>query len=158
MSLKRKQGAKLKAKWCTEGRYDRMFNNVLESSSDLLQSNTHKGCCVLNALDYNYKIRSVIGREDDYKVMKWIWFNKQVRDTFLCSWMISLKLVDHTNIGRAIGSILNMVYAPFTSMKDSIESTTSFFYTSTVIHPESDSHFRIFKFIHEGLLSSLSKK
>ena len=45
MSLKRKRGAKLKAKGCVEGRYHRIFNNVLESSSDLLQSNTHKGCC-----------------------------------------------------------------------------------------------------------------
>ena len=69
MSLKRKRGAKLKAKGCAEGRYHRVFNNVLESSSDLLRSNTHKGCCVLNATDYNYKLRSVIGREDGSKVM-----------------------------------------------------------------------------------------
>ena len=63
MALKRKQGAKLKAKGCAEGRYHCMFNIVLESSSDLLQTNTHKGCCVLNATDYNYsyKLRSVIG-------------------------------------------------------------------------------------------------
>ena len=159
MFLKRKRGAKLKAKGCTEGRYHRIFNNVLESSSDLFQSNTHKGCCVLHAVDYNYKLRSVIGREDDSKVMKWTWFNKQVRDTFLCSWMISRKLVDHTNIGRAIGRILDMVYAPSISMnKDSIGSTTSFFHTSmVVVHPGSDDHLRIRKFIHEGLLSSLSK-
>ena len=51
MSLKRKQGAKLKAKECTEGRYHRTFNNVLESSSDLLQTNTHKGCSMLKAKD-----------------------------------------------------------------------------------------------------------
>ena len=70
MSLKRKRGAKLKAKGCAEGRYHRIFNNVLESSSDLLRSNTHKGCCVLNATDYNYKLRSVIGRKDDSKVTK----------------------------------------------------------------------------------------
>ena len=62
MSLKRKRGAKLKAKGCTEGRYDRIFNNVLESNSDLLQSNTHKVYCMLNATDYNYKLRSVIGK------------------------------------------------------------------------------------------------
>ena len=76
MSLKRKRGAKLKEKGCAEGRYHRIFNNVLESSSDLLRTKTHKGCSVLNATDYNYKLRSVIGREDDSKVMKWTWFNK----------------------------------------------------------------------------------
>ena len=36
MFLKRKQGVKLKAKGCTQGCYDRIFNNVFESSSDLL--------------------------------------------------------------------------------------------------------------------------
>ena len=76
MSLKRKRGVKLKVKGCAERRYHRIFNNVLESSSDLLRSNAHKDCCVLNAMDYNYKLRSVIGREDDSKVMKWTWFNK----------------------------------------------------------------------------------
>ena len=114
---------------------------------------------MLNAADYNYKLRSVIGREDDSKVMKWTWFNKQVCDTFLCLWMISRKLVDHTNIRRVIGRILDMVYAPSVSMRDSIGSTTySFFHTSMVVHPGSDDHLRIRKFIHEGLLSSLSKK
>ena len=72
--------------------------------------------------------------------------------------MISRKLVDHTNIGRAIGRILDMVYAPSKSMRDSIGSTTSFFHTSMVVHPGSDDHLRIRKFIHEGLLSSLSKE
>ena len=72
--------------------------------------------------------------------------------------MISRKLVDNTNIGRAIGCILDMVYAPSMSMRDSIGSTTSFFYISMVVHPGSDDHLRIHKFIHKGLLSSLSKK
>ena len=72
--------------------------------------------------------------------------------------MISQKLVDHTNIGRAIGRILDMVYAPSVSMKDSIGFTTSFFHTSTVVHPGSDNHLHIRKFVHKGLLSSLSKK
>ena len=81
-----------------------------------------------------------------------------MRDTFLCSWMISRKLVDHTNIGRAIGRILDMVYAPSVSMRDSIGPTASFFHTSMVVYPGSDDHLRIRKFIHEGLLSSLSKK
>ena len=81
-----------------------------------------------------------------------------MRDTFLYSWMISRKLVDHTNIGRAIGRLLDMVYAPSASMRDSIGSTTSFFHTSMVVHPGLDDHLRIHKFIHKGLLSSLSKK
>ena len=158
MALKRKRGAKLKTIGYAEGRYHRMFNNVLESSSDLLQNNTHKGCSMLTAKDYNYKLRSVIGREDNSSVTKWTWFNKQVRDTFLCSWMISQKLVDHTNIGRAIGQLLDVVYAPSVPMRESIGTTTSFFHTSKVENPGSDDHLRIPKFIHKGLLSSLSKK
>ena len=143
MALKRKQGAKLKTKYCAEGCYHCMFNNVLESSSNLLQTNTHKGCSVLKATDYNYKLRSVIGREDNYSVTKWTWFNKQVRDTFLCSWMISRALVDFTNIGRAIGRILDMVYVPSVSMRESIGSTTLFFHTWMVVNPESDDHLHI---------------
>ena len=88
-----------------------MFNNVLPSDSDLLCTNTHKGCCLLNANEYNYKLRSVIGQEDESKVTTWKWFNKQVRDTLLYSWMILRKLVDRTNIGRAIGCLLDLVYA-----------------------------------------------
>ena len=82
MFLKRKRRAKLKAKGCAEGCYHRIFNHVLESSSNLVQSNTHKGCCVLDTTNYNYKLRSVLGREDDSKTTKWTWFNKQVYDTF----------------------------------------------------------------------------
>ena len=70
MSLKMNRGVKLKAKGCAQGCHHRIFNDVLESSSDLLQCNTHKGCCVLNATDYNYRLRSVIGRENDSEVMK----------------------------------------------------------------------------------------
>ena len=120
MALKRKRGAKVKAKGCAEGCYHCMFNNMLESSPDLLQTNTHKGCSVLNATDYNYKLRSVIGRENKYSVTKWTWFDQQVRDTFLCSWMISQKPVDHTNIGKAIGRLLDVVYAPSASLRKSI--------------------------------------
>ena len=127
-----------------------MFNNILKSSSDLVQTNIHKGCSVLKATDYNYKLRSVIGREDDSKVMKWTWFDKQVCDTFLCSWMISRSLVDLSNIGRAIGRLLDVVYALSASTRESIESTTSFFHTSMVVNPGSDDHLRIRKFIHEG--------
>ena len=154
MSLKKK----LKANNHEENKYHLMFNNVLSPDSDLLQTNTHKGCCLLNANEYNYKLRSVIGQEDEFKVTKWTWFNKQVPDTLLCSWMISRKLVDHTNIGRAIARLLDLVYAPSAGMRDSVGSTTLFFHTSMVVHPGLDGPLRICKFIHKGLLSSLSKK
>ena len=87
-----------------------------------------------------------------------MWFNKQVRDTLLCSWIIPRKLVDHTNIGRAIRRLLDLVYAPSAGMRDSVGSTTSFFHTSMVVHPGPNDHLCIRKFIHEGLLSALSKK
>ena len=51
-----------------------------------------------------------------------------------------------------------MVYAPSASMRESIGSTTSFFHTLMVVNPGSDDHLHIRKFIHERLLSSLSKK
>ena len=72
--------------------------------------------------------------------------------------MISRKLVDYTDMGRAIGCILDKVYAPSMSIRDSIGSATSFFHTSMVLHPGSDDHLRIRKFIHESLLSSSLKK
>ena len=132
-----------------------MFNNVLLSDSDHVRSNTHKKCCVLNVNKYNHKLSSVIGQEDESKVTKWTCFNKNVHGTLLYSWMISPKLVDHMNIGRAIGRLLDLVYAPSAGMSDIIKSTTSLFHTSMVVHPGLDDHIRIRKFIHNGLLSSL---
>ena len=85
MSPNRRWRMKLKAKSCEEDKYHLIFNNVLTSDSDLLQSNTNKGCCMLDTTDYNYELRRVIERENEPKVTKWTWFNKQVRDTFLCS-------------------------------------------------------------------------
>ena len=158
MSMKRKRRSNLKARNPKQDKYHLMFNNVLPSDSDLLCTNTHKGCCLLNINEYNCKLRSVIGLEDESKVTKWTWYNKQVRDTLLCSWMVSRKLVDGTNIGRSIGRLLDLVYAPSSGMRNSVGSTTSFFHTSMVVHPGSNDHLRIRKFIHEGLLSSLSKK
>ena len=64
MSLKRKRRMKLKANNREENKYHLMFNNMLSSDSDLLQSNTHQGCCVLNEKECNYKLMSVIGREE----------------------------------------------------------------------------------------------
>ena len=112
----------------------------------------------MNVLDYNYKLRSVIGREDDFTANKWKWFDTQVCDTFLWSWMIARSLVDYTDMGRIIGCILDNVYGPSVSMKDSIGSTTSLPHTSMVLHSGSDGHLCIHKFIHESLLSSSSKK
>ena len=158
MSLKRKRRTKLKASSPEEDKYHLILSNVLQFDSDNLCTNTHKECFLLNANEYNYKLRSVIGREDESKATKWTWFNRKVRDTLLCSWVISRKLVDHTNIGRAIRLLLDLVYAPSMGMKDCVGSTTSFFCTSMVVHPGSNDHLRIRKFIHNGLLSSLSKK
>ena len=96
--MKKKQRMKLKACSPERDKYHLIFNNVLLFDSDLLRTNTHKGCCMLNFNEYNYKLRSVIGREDKYDAKNWIWFNKQVHDTFTCSWMISWKLVDHQTL------------------------------------------------------------
>ena len=76
MSLKNKQRTKLKACSNEEDKYHLIFNNVLPSNSDLLCTNTHKGYFALNVNEYSYKLRSVIGQEDESKVTKWLWFNK----------------------------------------------------------------------------------
>ena len=156
--MKRKRRMKLKTYSPEESKYHLMFNNVLTSDFDLLQTKTHKGYCMMNFIEYNYKLRSMIGQKDESKRTKWTWFNKQVGDTLLCSWMISWKLVDHTNIERAIERLLDLIYTRLAGMRDSVGSTTSFFYTLLVVHPGSDNHLCIHKFIHEGLLSSLLKK
>ena len=64
MSLKRKRRMKLKTNSHEEDKYHLMFNNVLTLDSNLLQFNTHKRCCVLNTIKYNYKLRNVIGQVD----------------------------------------------------------------------------------------------
>ena len=89
---------------------------------------------MINALDYNHKLRSVIGREDDFTANKWKWFDTQVRNTFLWSWMISRALVDYTDMGRIIGCILDDLHAPYVSMNGSIGSITPYFHTSMVVH------------------------
>ena len=70
MSMKRKRRMKLKVCSPEEEKYHSMLNNMLPSISDLLRTNIHKGYCMLNANEYNYKIRSVIGQEDEYEVTK----------------------------------------------------------------------------------------
>ena len=91
-------------------------------------------------MDYNYKLMSMIGREDDFITNNWTWFDAQVCNTFLWSWMISRALVDYTDMGRIIGRILDNVYAPSVSMKDSIGSIISCFHASIVVHPWSNDH------------------
>ena len=66
--------------------------------------------------------------------------NKHVRDTILCSWMISQALVNYTDMVQGIGCILDKAYVPSVSMRDSIGSTTSFFHTSMVLYPGSNNH------------------
>ena len=113
---------------------------------------------MLNTMDYNYKLISLLRQEDDSTTNKWTWFNKQVHDTFLYSWMISRALVNYTNTLRAIGCILVEVYALSMSMKDSIRSETSFLHTSIILHLGSDDHLHIHKFVYKGLFSSSLKK
>ena len=158
MSMKRKRRTIVKSQYQERDIYQLMFNHVLPSNSDLLYTNTHKGCCLLNTNEYNDKLRSVIGQEYVSEVTKWTWFNQQVRDTLFCSWMASQKLVDGPNIWRAIGRLLDLVYAPSAGMRNSGESTTSFFHTSMVVNFGLNDHSRIREFIHEGLLSLLTKE
>ena len=61
MSMKKKRRSNLKARNPKQDKYHLMFNNVLPSDSDLICTNTHKRCCLLNVNEYNYKLRSVIG-------------------------------------------------------------------------------------------------
>ena len=98
---------------------------------------------MMDTMDYQYKLRSVIGREDDFIANKWTWFDKQVHTTFLWSRMISRALIDYTDMGRIIGCILDNVHAPCVSMNDSIKTITSYFHTSMVVYLGSNDHVRI---------------
>ena len=77
-----KMKSKVEGKRICRGRYYQRFNHKMETSLNLVQSNTHKGCSMLYTTDYNYKLRSVLGQEDDSTANKWTWFNKQEYDTF----------------------------------------------------------------------------
>ena len=70
LSMKRKQRNNLKTRYQEQDKYHLMSNNVLPSDSDLLCTNIHKGCRLLSANEYNYKLRSVIGQENVSKVTK----------------------------------------------------------------------------------------
>ena len=99
----------------------------------------------------------MIGGEDDFTANNWTWFDKQVRATFLWSW-ISRVLVDYTNMGSIIGCIMDNIYAPCVSINDSIGTITSYFQTSMVVHPRSNDHLQIHNLIHGKMLSLSSKK
>ena len=72
MLLKRKYSAKVKAKRYAEGYHHQKFNHELESRSHIVTSCLHVGSYVMNTVDYNYKLRSVIGQEDYF-------FSQQVK-------------------------------------------------------------------------------
>ena len=44
---------KLKANSHEEDKYHLMFDNIFTSDTDLLRSNIHKGCCILNVAEQN---------------------------------------------------------------------------------------------------------
>ena len=153
MSMKRKRRTILKTKYQEQDKQQLMLNNVLPFDSDFLYTTTCKGCCLLNTNEYNNKLRSVIGQEYVSEVKKQTWFIQQVHDMFFCSWMVLRKLADKSNIRRAIGLLLYLVYAPLAGMRNSVRSTTSFFHSSMVVNSGLNDPLRLRKFIHEGLLS-----
>ena len=67
MFLKRKGSGGMKAKGCAEGWYHQNFNHILESSSHLVSSCAHEVSYVKNTINYNYKLRSGIGQENNNK-------------------------------------------------------------------------------------------
>ena len=150
----------MKAKGCAEGRSYQEYNHKVESNSHIVSSYALVGSCLTNAMDYNfnYKLRSVVGREDDFTANKWTWFDIQVRATLLWIWMRSQALVDYTNMGRIIDGILDNVQALYVSANNSNKTITSYFHTSMVIHIGSNDHLRIRNSIHGNMLSLSSKK
>ena len=108
MFLRRKQSRKVKAKRCAKGRHNQKCNQEMESSSYIVPSYAPVGSFLTNnVMDYNfnYKLRSVIGREDNFTTNKRELFDTQVCATLLWIWMISQALVEYINIGRSIGDI-----------------------------------------------------
>ena len=116
------------------------------------------GSYVMNVMDYKYKLRSVIGREDNFTLNKWSWFDTQVGDTFLWSQRISQALVDYTGIREIIGCIHDNVYKPSLPIKDSIGPITLYFHISMIVYSGSNNHLQIRNFIHGNMLSSSLKK
>ena len=71
MFLKRKERAKIKAKGCTEGHYNQKFKHKLEPRSHIKASCVHVSSYMTNAMDSNYKLRSVIGQGNKFTANKW---------------------------------------------------------------------------------------
>ena len=87
MSIKRKWRNNLKARYQEQDKFHLMYNNVLPSDYDLFCTSTHKGCCLLNANEYNYKLKSVIRQEDVSEVKNGRWsINKYATRSFLHEW------------------------------------------------------------------------
>ena len=116
------------------------------------------GSYVINTMDYNYKLRSVIGREDHFKTNKPTRFDTQVCAPLLWSRMISMVLVDYTDMRGIISHILDDVLAPHVSIDNSIRIMTSYIDVSMVVHLGSNNHLQICSLIHGNRLSSSSKK
>ena len=160
MLLKRKWKREVKGNWCAKGRPHRECNNEVESSSLIVSPYVVMGSCLMNVMDYNfnYKLRSVVGWEDDFTANKWMWLDLQVRATLLWTWVISQALVDYTDMGRTIGRLLDDVQEPYVSANNSDGTITSYSHTSMVVHPGSNDHLRIRNLIHGNMLSLSLKK
>ena len=109
-------------------------------------------------MDCNYKLRSVIGREDKFTTKKLLWFDAQVCVIFLWSLMLLLTLVDYTDMRGIIGRILDDLLVLHVSMNHNIGSTTTLFYVSMAVYSGFNDHLRIHNLINRTMLSSLSKK
>ena len=89
----------------------------------------------MNVMDYNfkYKLRSVFEREDDFIAIKWTWFDIQVCNILLWTWVASRALVNYTEVGRIICSLFGNLQALFMSVTNCKETITSYFRTSLVV-------------------------
>ena len=73
MFLKRKLSREVKGKGCAKGCHHQKYNNEVESSSPIVSSYAVMSSCLMNIMDYNfnYKLRNVVGRENDFTANKW---------------------------------------------------------------------------------------
>ena len=120
MFLKRKQSRKMKGKGCAKGRPHQEHITKEGSSSPIISLYALLGSFLVNAIDYNfnYKLRSTFGQEDDFTANKWTWFDMQVSTILLWTRVVSQTLVDYTKIGRIIGGLLNDVQVPSALVTD----------------------------------------
>ena len=128
MFLKRKQSKEVKGKGCVKGCPHQECNNEIESSSLVVSPYIVMGSCLMNVMDYNfnYKLRNVVGQEDDFTANKWMWFDIQVCATLLWTWVILQVLVDYTDMGIIIGGLLDDIQEPYVSANDSNGTITPY--------------------------------